>query len=67
MKTKPEIEAMLAEVEKDERLHYAPAQVGINAPLALVQVELMTRARTLRDILDLPIVAYGPEKKRRKG
>lgn len=49
---------MLKEVEADERLHYEPALVQVNAPLALIQVELATRANTLRDVLGLPYRRY---------
>ncbi len=49
---------MLHEAEKDERLWYKPADVFINAPLALIQVELKAVCRTLRDVLGLDQIPY---------
>lgn len=46
-----EIRAALAKIEADERYHYAPALVQINAPLALVQVDLTARAEVLAWVL----------------
>jgi len=37
-------------IDKDERFHYEPANVFINAPLALIQVELETEMRTLKAV-----------------
>lgn len=62
MKTQAEIRKMLEEVEADDRLHYEPALVQVNAPLALIQVELATRANTLRNVLGLPYRHYGRKK-----
>jgi len=59
MRTEKEVFEMLQEVEADKRLHYKSADVFINAPLALIQVELTCRANLLRKILDLPAVRYG--------
>lgn len=41
----------IAEVENDERYHYPPADVWINAPLALEQVALKTKIATLKKVL----------------
>lgn len=46
------IRKRLREVESDERLRYPPARVDINAPLALVQVDLKAERRALRFALD---------------
>lgn len=56
-----EIEARLDEVEADERMHYKCANVNINAPLALIQVNLDTESTTLRWVLGL-----APLKKKKK-
>ena len=50
---------VIAEVEADERFHYKTALVEVNAPLALLQVELDTKhylaTRLLREIGELPV------------
>jgi len=43
----------IAEVEADERFHYEPAAVQINAPLALEQVALKARHRSATQVLKL--------------
>lgn len=61
-----EIDSIIAEIEADERYHYKPALVQVNAPLALIQVELGARirlARRIRDILTRPVTAQ-PESTR---
>lgn len=45
-------EEQIAEVEADERYHYEPALVQINAPLALIQVEMGGRVRSSETIKD---------------
>lgn len=65
MKTKAQIRAKLAKVEQDERLHYEPALVLINAPLALIQVNLRTISDELRWVLDEPPLPM-PKKKKPK-
>lgn len=42
---------IIAEVDGDERHNYPPANVQINAPLALVQVALAERKRTALEIM----------------
>lgn len=59
MRKRREIEDALIKTESDERLGYDPAPVTINAPLALIQVELHTRANTLRWMLSLPQERHG--------
>ena len=39
MKTEAEIWKRIAEIRSDERMSYKPANVQVNAPLALIQVE----------------------------
>ncbi len=51
MKSEQEIKEMLEKVEADERLHYPPATIQINAPLALIQLELETKQRILKWVL----------------
>lgn len=51
---KPEvIQAKLDEIKKDERLTYPSANIQINAPLALIQLEAETRIRTLEWVLEV--------------
>lgn len=38
----------LQEIETDERLFYPAANIGINAPLALIQVSLKSEAQGIR-------------------
>jgi hypothetical protein len=52
MKSKDEIKNKLAEIEADERLHYPPATVFENAPLALIQTELEAKQNILRWALE---------------
>lgn len=47
------INKKLAEIETDDRLQQAPALVTINAPLALVQVNLQSFASALRWVLKI--------------
>ncbi len=52
MKTKEELIIMLKSIENDDRLHDKPALIQINAPLALIQVNLKSVADTLRLVLE---------------
>lgn len=51
MKTEAEIRARLAVVLADKRLAQPTATVDINAPLALIQLELETQRDLLRWVL----------------
>ena len=51
MKTKAEIEKRIAELKADERLDYPPANVLVNAPLALIQVALKNELMALSWVL----------------
>ena len=51
MKTKAEIEKRIAELKADERLGYPPANVFVNAPLALIQVALKNELMALSWVL----------------
>ncbi len=53
MSTREEVEAMVKEIKTDERLAAPPATVTVNAPLALIQLELQTKLRTLNWVLRL--------------
>ena len=53
MKTEKEIKEMLEKFESDERLQQPTATIQINAPLALIQLELETKVITLKWVLDL--------------
>lgn len=52
----------IGEIERDERYHYEPADVFINAPLALIQVDLKSRMRTLKQALAVLMKAEENEK-----
>ena len=51
MKTKEEIMKKIEETESDERYNYPPAQVQINAPLALIQVSMKSRVDAWKWVL----------------
>lgn len=44
------IEKNIKEIEDDERFHYKPALTEVNAPLALIQLEMETRMVLLKQI-----------------
>lgn len=52
MKSEEEIKELLRSIEFDERLSYLPATIDINAPLALIQLELETKRDLLKWVLD---------------
>lgn len=52
------IQEMLVAVESDERLRRKGASLFSNAPVAIIQTELMVRANTLREVLELPRRKY---------
>lgn len=41
----------IAEIEADERYHYASASVLINAPLALIQTEMRAKMDAYKSVL----------------
>ena len=41
----------IAEIEADERYHYASASVLINAPLALIQTEMKAKLNAYKGVL----------------
>ena len=47
------VEREIAVIEADPRYHYKLADAYVNAPLALVQVEMGSRMATLRQIQEL--------------
>lgn len=49
-KLKEWIEKEKQEIINDERFSYPPAQVQINAPLALIQVNMKARIQCLKEI-----------------
>lgn len=51
MKTEKEIRRRIAQINADDRYHYPPADVMINAPLALIQVDLKSEICALAWIL----------------
>ena len=62
-----EIRKRLSDIDADERFHYPPALVQINAPLALIQVELETTARILAWVLGIKPPKSGPRKRAERG
>lgn len=55
MRSKEEIEAKIADIEADSRYQDGqkrPATIDINAPLALIQLELEARLKTLKWVLE---------------
>ena len=46
-----EIERRIQNIDRDERLHYLPADTDTNALLALIQVNLESRINELRQLL----------------
>lgn len=55
MKTEKEIKTQIAEIEVDDRYQSGlkhPATININAPLALIQLEMETKIRTLKWVLE---------------
>ena len=53
MKSEQEIKDALARILADERIDYPPADVNVNAPLALIQVELEAKRDTLAWVLGI--------------
>lgn len=51
MKTEKEIRDMLNNLKSDERLGYPTANIAINAPLALIQLDLESRVDMLKWVL----------------
>ena len=47
------VEREIAAIEADVRYHYKPADVDVNAPLALVQVEMESKMVILKQIQGL--------------
>lgn len=66
MKTKEEIEKKIAELKADERLTYPPAQIMINAPLALIQLDAKAHIHSLEWALGIPRSVFPLPKKRKK-
>ena len=52
MKSGDEIRKQITELEADERHKLPPALVDINAPLALIQVEIDAKLIALKWVLD---------------
>lgn len=56
MKNSKELEKFIkdeiAEIEADERYHYASASVLINAPLALIQTEMRAKMNAYKGVLE---------------
>ena len=45
------IQSEIEKIKTDERYSYPPADIFINAPLALIQVDMKARVRVLEKIL----------------
>ncbi len=52
-KLKEWVNKQIKEIDADERFHYKPANVIINAPLALIQVELDSKMQILKKVKEL--------------
>lgn len=65
-KTPGEIRARLAEIDADDRYHYPPALIQINAPLALIQVSMKSEANALAWVLGIDPPKAGPREKGKK-
>lgn len=52
----------LALIDADERFHYPPALVQVNAPLALIQVSMSAEAKALAWVLGIEGPKPGPRK-----
>lgn len=46
------------ELLKDERLYYPTANIFINAPLALIQLQLATTINVYETILEIPLTNF---------
>jgi hypothetical protein len=52
MKTEAEIRRAIQEIKQDARLKGPPATVDINAPLALIQLDLESQIKALQWVLE---------------
>lgn len=52
-RARSEIQAMIERIEGDDRYRYPAARVDVNAPLALIQVEMKAQVRALKWALGL--------------
>ena len=55
-----EIRKRIDAIDADDRFHYPPALVEINAPLALIQVGMSAEIRALAWCLGIPAPKSGP-------
>ena len=44
------VDAQIKRIDNDERYHYEPALVQVNAPLALIQVEMEAQMQVLKAV-----------------
>lgn len=58
--TVDEIKQEIEKIDSDDRYHYPPADVFVNAPLALIQVQMEARVRALSDVLGIKPPKSGP-------
>ena len=58
MKTPEEIQRRIQEILADPRISYPAANIGINAPLALIQLSLETELHTLQDVLGVEKTSF---------
>ena len=64
MKSEEQILNKLAELKSDSRLTQPSASIQINAPLALIQLELESNIGALEWVLDLPRSTFPLPKKK---
>lgn len=62
MKKPGEIRVRLWQINADERYHYKPALVQVNAPLALIQQALEAEAHALAWVLGVKPPKSGPRR-----
>ena len=49
-----QIQARIEDILSDDRLSYPTANITVNAPLAFIQLQMVTELHTLQGVLDLP-------------
>lgn len=45
------VEDAIKRIDEDERFHYEPANVFVNAPLALIQTDLRAQMKSYKQVL----------------
>ena len=53
MEIKDYIQQEIDKIESDDRYNYPPANIMINAPLAIIQIEMKSRHKALTEVFTL--------------